>query len=108
MAVHPASEALRSGSAGVWRRSLLETLRDSEDEWVRDDRDLMVALAPFHDCARRLGLDVEAAFRDVAGEGPERLRGVVARFGERHDIDPSTFPYELREGPDGPGYAITL
>ena len=108
MRVHPASEALRSESADVWRRSLLETLRDGEEDWVRDDRDLMVALAPFHDCARRLGLDVEAAFLDVAGEAPERLRGVVTSFGARRDITPSTFAYELREGPDGPAYVSTL
>lgn len=106
--VHPASEALRSGSADVWRRLLLETLREGEDDWVRDDRDLMMALAPFHDCARRLGLDAEAAFRDVAGEGPERLRGVVTSFGPRRDVHPSTFAYELREGPGGPTYVSTL
>ena len=105
---HPATEALRLASPDVWRRSLLATLRDAEEDWVRDYRDLLVAIAPFHDCARRLGLDVEEAFRSVAEEGPERLRGTVAQFGARTDVTPSAFAFELRDGPDGPAYAITL
>jgi hypothetical protein len=105
---HPATEALRLASPDVWRRSLLATLRDHEEDWVRDYRDLLVTIAPYHDCARRLGLDVEEAFGSVAEEGPERLRDTVARFGARTDVTPSTFGFELREEPGGLAYAITL
>jgi hypothetical protein len=68
----------------------------------------MVFMAPFHDCARRLGLDVAQAFRGVAEEGPETLRDVVAVFGTREDVTPSSFAYELREEPGGPAYLSTL
>ena len=108
MPAHPATDALRRDSPDVWRRSLLATLRDDEEAWLRDDRDLMVTMAPYHDCARRLGLDVAAEFRRVAEDGPERLRGIVERFGARRDVTPSAFAYELREGPGGPAYVITL
>ena len=105
---HPATEALRLASPDVWRGSLLAMLRDDEQAWVRDDRDLMVAMAPFHDCARRLGLDVAESFRRVAEEGPEPVRGAVTGFGARNDVSPSTFGFELRDEPDGPVYVITL
>jgi len=107
-AAHPATEALRLASPEVWERALLATLRDGEEDWARDDRDLMVFIAPFHDCARRLGLDVAAAFRGVAEQGPERLRGVVTRFGARDDVTPSAFAFELRDEPGGPRYISTL
>jgi hypothetical protein len=67
-----------------------------------------VTIAPFHDCARRLGLDVPEAFRSVADDGPERLRDTVARFGARTDVTPSAFGFELREEPGGPAYFINL
>ena len=107
-AAHPATEALRLASPEVWERALLATLRDGEEDWARDDRDLMVFMAPFHDCAGRLGLDVPEAFRDVAEQGPERLRGVVTGFGARTDVTPSSFAFELRDEPGGPRYLSTL
>ena len=39
------TEALRSGSAELLERELQRTLVDGEAEWVKDHRDLMVALA---------------------------------------------------------------
>ena len=101
---HPASEALRAKSPELLRERLIADLLDGEQEWLRDDRDLMVALAPFHDCARRLGLDVAAEFREAAERGPESLRDVVTTFGERRDVTPGAFAYALVEGPRGPSY----
>jgi hypothetical protein len=75
-----------------------------EQEWLRDHRDLMVVLAPFHDRARRLGLDVAVAFREAAERGPESLREVVTAFGERRDVTPGAFGYVLVEGPKGASY----
>jgi hypothetical protein len=83
---------------------LISDLLDGEQEWLRDHRDLMAVLAPFHDCARRLGLDVAVAFREAAEGGPESLREVVTAFGERHDATPGAFGYVLVEGPKGPSY----
>ena len=101
---HPASEALRAKSAELLHERLISDLLDGEQEWLRDDRDLMVALAPFHDCARRLGLDVSVAFREATGKRPASLRDVVTAFGERRDVTPGAFGYVLVEGPKGASY----
>jgi hypothetical protein len=104
MTEHPASEALRSRSPEMLRQALTAALWDGEAEWLADSRDLMVVLAPYHDCARRLGADVANMFRDAAGDGPEGLRQVVIAFGEREDITPAGFGFTVVEGPDGPSY----
>jgi hypothetical protein len=101
---HPASDALRAKSAELLHERLVCDLHEGEQEWLRDDRDLMVALAPFHHCARRLGLDVSVAFREAAGKGPESLREVVTAFGERRDVTLAAFGYVLVEGPKGASY----
>jgi hypothetical protein len=104
MTEHPASDALRARSPDLLREALSSDLRDGEADWLKDSRDLMVALAPYHDCARRLGLDVAATFRDAADDGPESLRHVVAEFGARNDVTPASFGFAVVEGPDGPSY----
>ena len=38
--------------------------------WSTDASELPRALAPYHDCARRLGLDPVAVFDQVAEAGP--------------------------------------
>lgn len=101
---HPASHALRARSPRLLHEAIVADLRDAEQEWLKDSRDLTVMLAPFHDCAHRLGLDVAATFRDAACDGPDSLRQVVTRFGERRDVTPAAFGYALVEGPDGPSY----
>jgi hypothetical protein len=50
--MHPASRALRTGSAEHLRADPLDVLVEGESEWIKDSRDLMVALAPFHDRIR--------------------------------------------------------
>ena len=101
---HPASRPLRSGSSEEFQRALVAHLVEGEAQWVKDSRDLMVAIAPFHDCAQRLGLDVVATFRAAADAGPESLRSVLAQFGERQDVTPAAFGYAVLDGPDGPSY----
>ena len=105
---HPATRALRESSPQLWRELLLADLVEGEEFWLMDSRDLMVALAPYHDCARRLGLDVPAAFREVAEAGPPGLSEVVVAFGVRVDITPDNFAFALRDGPDGLTYVSTL
>lgn len=104
MTEHPASEALRARSPHLLREALLSDLCDGERDWLNDPRDLMVALAPYHDCAPRLGLDVAATFRDAADAGPTSLRQIVAEFGARSDVTPTAFRFAVVEGPDGPSY----
>lgn len=104
MRLHPASIALRSGSAEQLHVELVATLSDGEQEWLMDFRDLMVELAPFNDCAQRLGLDAATVFRDAAVEGPESLRETVETFGARTDVTPSAFEYVVIDTADGPAY----
>ena len=42
------------------KSGLLRLLHDGELRWLQDRRDLLVAMAPYHDCARRLELDPAA------------------------------------------------
>ena len=104
MPEHPATEALRARSPDILREALTSDLHDGEAEWLKDFRDLMVALAPYHDCARQLGLDVAATFRGVAEHGPESLRDVVAFFGARDDVTPAAFGFSVVAGPGGLSY----
>ncbi len=104
MRQHPATDVLRSGSPERLHDALVSTLTEHEQEWLRDFRDLMVVLAPFHDCAERLGLDPAAAFREAANEGPPSLRMVVADFGARTDVTPSAFGFLVVDTAAGPVY----
>jgi hypothetical protein len=104
MPQHPATDVLRAGSPERLHHALVSTLAQNEQEWLRDFRDLMMALAPFHDCAERLGLDPATAFRDAANEGPASLRKVVAEFGARTDVSPSAFGFVVADTAAGPAY----
>lgn len=104
MREHPASEALRTRSSRLLHETLVADLQARELAWLEDKRDLMVQLAPFHDCARRLGLDVSAVFRTAAEAGPRSLRDVVTAFGERDDVTLNAFGYVIIDLPEGPSY----
>jgi hypothetical protein len=106
--VHAATQALRAGSAELLERELQRVLVEGEPEWVKDDRDLLIALAPFHDCARRLGVDVAEMFARVAQSGPTSLAATVRMFGVRQDITPSSFGYRIEETATGPQYRSML
>jgi hypothetical protein len=98
------TRALREQSPEVLRVGLVRLLIEGEDEWIKDWRDLMVAMAPSHDCARRLGLDPVVLFDAAAEEGPRSLRGVVRDFGRRNDVTPEAFAYVVTDTNDGPRY----
>ena len=89
------------------RQALAFDLRRGEAEWLKDSRDLMVALAPYHDCARRLRLEVAATFREAADNGPQGLREVVTDSGSRDDVTPADFGYAIVEEPGGPSYRFS-
>lgn len=67
----------------------------------------MMALAPHHDCAFRLGIDVPAMFRRAAAAGPASLQRTVEMFGRRRDIAPSRWEFEVVQTADGPTYRRT-
>jgi hypothetical protein len=100
----PVTEALRLRSPDALRAALLRLLVEGEHEWVKDWRDLMVAMAPYHDCATRLGLDPAVLFDDVAREAPQALADSVRTFGRRTDITASAFGYTLTTSPAGMAY----
>jgi hypothetical protein len=99
-----ASDALRRNSPEVLRAGLLRLLDEGELEWLKDRRDLLVAMAPYHDCARRLDLDPAAFFATVADEGPLALADIVRSFGARADVTPAAFGFRLVMSPGGPKY----
>ena len=98
------TDALRRGSRETLKAGLLQLLRDGELRWAKDRRDLLVAMAPYHDCARRLELDPAAFFAGVAAEGPLGLAELVRAFGERTDVSPSEFGFRLVMSPQGATY----
>ncbi len=69
-----------------------------------DYRDLMVGLAPLHDCARRLGVDVAALFAEAAYVVGGEVGDVARGFGRRTDVTPEAFLYRVMDEPDGPAY----
>jgi len=68
------------------------------------DDDVMVGLAPFHDCVRRLGSDPAIVFDAAARSlGPE-LAEIARTFGRRSDVTPRAFGYAVEVQADGPMY----
>ena len=53
MSLDYVTRLLRTGDPGLVEADLVELLVTGEAEWLKDERDLMMALAPHHDCARR-------------------------------------------------------
>ena len=98
----PVTEALRSGSAASLRAALLEHV--AAEQLPFDDRDVFIGLAPYHDCATRLGLDPAAVFDEVAAAGPPELRDVVRSFGRRTDIRAEEWGFAVVETDAGPCY----
>ena len=99
-----ATAALREQSPSVLRGGLIWLLRAYDG---KDPRDLMLGLAPFHDCARRLGLDVGQIFNDAAdtagGEGAQ----VARDFGRRSDVTPEPSHTPLSRALTARGTACT-
>jgi hypothetical protein len=100
-----ATEALRSGSPERLEASIRELLTDPEYAQLREDwRDLLVALAPLHDCARRLELDPVTVF-DAAADGASPEMATLAReFGRRTDITEHSFAFMVEDTDEGPEY----
>jgi hypothetical protein len=102
-----ATDALRRGSPDALKAGLLRLLDDGELQWLQDRRDLLVAMAPYYDCARRLELDPAAFFAAVADEAPTPLADIVRSFGERLDVTPAAFGFRLVMSPEGATYEWT-
>jgi hypothetical protein len=99
-----ATRALREDDPELLRAGLVRLIVQRQEEWGRDSRDLLLALAPYHDCARRLGLDPAAVFDEAAGQAPVTLREIVRDFGRRQDVTPGAFGFYVEDAPGGPRY----
>jgi hypothetical protein len=75
---------------------------------LRDWRDTLVAIAPFVDCARRLGFDAATVLGPIAARGSPEFRELFDRFVRRTDVTLAAFAWELVETPVGPAYRSTL
>jgi hypothetical protein len=86
------------------RAGILQMLGADRARWSADTRDLLVALVPYYDCARRLGIDPAELFGQVAKAGPPELLEAVRDFGRRDDVTLAAFGWTVVETPDGPRY----
>ena len=99
-----ATRALRAESKDVLRTGIVEYLLASTP--VRDWRDVLVGLAPLHDCARRLGADPASFFDDAVTDLPAEVADLARTFGRRTDVTPRAFGFQVVIEPGGPAYTI--
>lgn len=104
MSLDVATRALRTRSAELLREEVGRTVAAYDG---RDDRDLMVSLAPLHDCARRIGLDPVTLFEEAATGAAPDVAVLLRHFGRRTDITPEAFGFALVAVAEGPAYAWT-
>jgi hypothetical protein len=92
-----ATNALRDGS----RENLVETLaRYAASRSGFDYREVLMGLAPFFDCTRRLGLDPVSVFDDAARDIPADVAELARAFGRRADVTLGVFGWRFVEPPD--------
>lgn len=98
------SRALKLQSPTALRTALAGYLATARRGFEKDWRDVVIGLAPFHDCARRLGVEPIELF-DVATEdlGAE-LRELTREFARRSDVTLKAFGWTLATSADGPCY----
>jgi hypothetical protein len=99
--------ALREHSPDHLREGLVALISRQGDEEVSDWRDLLMDLAPYHDCARRIGIDRKVLFEWIARKLPPDVAGTVRALGKREEIAPEEFGFTLVDDADGPRYYWT-
>jgi hypothetical protein len=67
----------RERSPDLLRAAIVRRVVEGADEWRKDERDVMVALAPLRHCADVIGADAAALFADAAREVPPDLRDTI-------------------------------
>jgi hypothetical protein len=80
----------------------------SEPTLELDFRDVLVGLAPYYDCADRLGMDPIALFDSAIDSVGTDMRETVRTFARRSDITLEAFGWRLVQLPDGPCYRPDL
>ncbi len=101
---HGPSEALRLRSVARLRAELEQYLVASEPDVELDWRDVLVGLAPYYDCAQRLGLDPVELFASASADLGDRTQELARTFAHRSDITLQAFGWTLVAGSRGPCY----
>lgn len=96
--------ALRLQSPERLAADLGRLLADLEPEIEIDVRDVLVGLAGYVDCARRLGIDPVALFDAASADRSPAMRDLASTFARRSDVTLEAFGWRLEERPDGPCY----
>jgi hypothetical protein len=102
------TEALRGRNRDRLSADLARYLRAAEPTLEIDFRDVLVGLAPYYDCARRLGIDPIRLFDTLAESVGDGMRETVRTFARRTDISLEAFGWRLLESADGPCYRPDL
>jgi len=96
--------ALRTQSAELLGVDLNRYMVASELDVESDWRDVLVGLAPFYDCARRLGIDPVKLFERASKDLNEKTRELTRAFAGRSDITLDAFGWTLESTAEGPCY----
>jgi hypothetical protein len=96
----------RERSPDLLRAAIVRRVVEGADEWRKDERDVMVALAPLRHCADVIGADAAALFADAAREVPPDLRDTIEAMGRRLDVTPAAFGFVFDETTEGPRYGF--
>ena len=100
------TRAARERSPELLRAAIVRRVVEGADEWRKDERDFMVALAPLRHCAGVIGADAAALFADAAREAPYDLRDTIEAMGRRLDVTPAAFGFVFDETTEGPRYGF--
>ena len=98
------SAALRSRSPEMLAASLRECLIWADEPAQVDQRDVLVAFAPFYDCAQRLGLDPVRLFDEASTDARPHVRKLAGSFARRRDVSLDVFGWKMTTTADGPCY----
>jgi hypothetical protein len=98
------SEALRAGSTQRLHTELAGYLVESQPDVEIDYRDVLVGLAPYYDCAQRLGVDPVSLFDEASQGLGQNARRLARDFARRKDITLGAFGWQLTADADGPCY----
>jgi hypothetical protein len=96
--------ALRDRSLDRLRLGFGRVVAAAAAERAWDQRDAMISLMPFVDCARRLGHDPGDALRPMVTAAPDWYREMFESFVGRSDLTLAAFGWSLAETPEGLAY----
>jgi hypothetical protein len=99
-----ASAALRDGSLERLQQGFSRLVDAESTSHGWDQRDTMINMTPFVDCARRLGHDPAMVLAPAAANGAEWFRETFDGFVRRSDVTLAAFGWSIVETPDGPAY----